>query len=145
MPITLALRVVSVFFGLVIFGAGGASCAAEKLESSAFHKMYRNTKIIEMTADPRSGARLMRTMARPVQTAKGEGVPHGFVPAPLPDDDMSAPTVQKDNTDPYLRPQFYHRRIVNANGMQTNAHDDENRRGHGDLSGGVALTVPLSQ
>lgn len=149
MPSFFAQRAFPVVLSIVMCGVSWSyhqqAYAADKTENVSFHKLYQNTKITEMMTDPRVGASLMRNMGNHLSGGKEAKLPHGFTPAPLPNDDMSAPTARQDNTDPYVKPQFYHRRIVNANGMQTNAHDDENRRGRGDLSGGVALTVPLSQ
>ncbi|QDH25391.1 hypothetical protein D5366_09390 [Neokomagataea tanensis] len=120
--------------------------AQTKAQDPSFQKLYTDTKLVQVQADTRVGASLMRSLPSGVQIAvKAAPMPSGFAPAPLPDDDMAAPVVQKNNTDPYLKPEFYHRRIANANGMQANAHDGENRRGKGDISGGLALTVPLTQ
>ncbi|WP_139064454.1 hypothetical protein [Gluconobacter morbifer] len=98
-----------------------------------------STLFQDVTRDPRQGAALLRAASTHVTQASSS-----FGTAPLPDEDIQAPTESTPDTA-HFRPDFFHRLDGSFGDGEESDHANQQRRGHGSASCGLALAVPLSQ
>lgn len=135
---------VVVIFAPVCAHAGDSSSAARgrKLlhpSSAGFGKM---TDLSFSKSDAASPLLQRSASHGHVEVMVVHGQPQ-FSAAPLPDDDIQAPT-EGESEEAGLRPDFFHRDAHQvgealANGAGVNSQ----RAGHGSVSAGVALAVPM--
>lgn len=67
-----------------------------------------------------------------------------FSAAPLPDDDMEEPQSAQDYHATSVRPDFFRRNAHQVgDALAGGAADNEQRRGHGSMAGGLSVAVPM--
>lgn len=80
------------------------------------------------------------TVKAPIAASKD-----GFSQAPLPDDELEAPSSRNSDDDARLRADFFqrnHHQVGDALAGGAGANDQ--RRGHGSMAAGVALAIPMN-
>lgn len=112
-------------------------------DGSAFVHLMRETIPQNVNLDTRQSAVVVRSVLAHAEEAvnvRGQG---RFIAAPLPDEDIAAPTEQESD-EPELRPNFFQQQVGQASDANVHDRASQSRKGHGNMSAGLALAIPLN-
>jgi len=103
----------------------------------------RETTPQNANLDTRQSAVVVRSVLAHAEEAvnvRGQG---RFIAAPVPDEDIAAPTKQESD-EPELRPNFFQQQVGQASDANVHDRASQSRKGHGNMSAGLALAIPLN-